>query len=544
MIPMDCTCIPFAQIPQVSRLFTDYLDHFARVSSFFRLDPFQPDSYFKAAETLRYEGSLRQQVVSVLREQNRQLAAGEKTLENLAKLEQPDCFAVVTGQQVGLFTGPAFALYKALTAIKLARQLSSQGLKAVPVFWLATEDHDLEEVNHCFIRNAEGIPQRLDYTAEPQVMNAPVGSLAFTDEIQPLLEPLQAIGGDSSAGREVLEKLALSYRPGESFGSAFGRFLAWLFSEFGVVLADQMDPRLHQLSAGIFREAIESADALREELMGRNRLLGDLGYHLQVRVAENSSLLFLCENGQRTALRTNEGQFITAQGSSYSSKQLLDLLERQPESVSPNVLLRPIMQDALLPTLCSVAGPSELAYLAQAGVLHERLLGRTPVIFPRASLTILEAPIARLLRKYDLSFPDTFSGKQSLREKMAARFLPPDLAQNFQKAASDLQENLDAIQKGLVQLDPTLAEAAAHSGRKMQYQLSSLGRKAASAIQGRTEQIEYDALRLENNLYPHKMLQERFYSGISFLARYGPQFLDRIYEQISLSAGDHRLVTL
>jgi len=542
---MDCSCIPFTQIPQASRLFTDYLYDFARVSPFFRFDPFQQESFFKAAQSLRYEDALRRQVAAALREQNRALVAGEagqKTFENLEKLEQSDCYAVVTGQQVGLFTGPAFALYKALTAIKLARHLSDQGLKAVPVFWLASEDHDLAEVNHCFLRNSEGVPQRLEYTVDPPAPDAPVGTLRFTEAILPLLEPLRAMAGDSPAGRQIVEMLAECYRPGEGFGTAFGRFIARLFAAYGVVVADQMDPRLHQLGAGVFREAIESAPTLREELIRRNRQLSDAGYHLQVRVTENSSLLFLHANGQRTALRTRDSQFVTAQGRDYSTEELLGILERQPESFSPNVLLRPIFQDALLPTVCYVAGPSELAYLAQAGALYEKLPGRMPVIFPRASFTVLEAPIARLLRKYELSFSDIHAGKQALREKLGARFMPPDLVENFREAQAGLEKNLEAIQTALAKLDPTLVDAAVHSGRKMQYQLSSLERKAAAAIQSRTEQIERDALRLENSLYPHKTLQERVYGGISLLAQYGPAFLDRVYDQISLRSRDHHVI--
>ena len=540
---MDDPRIPFTRIPQVSRLFTDYLYDYSRVRSFYRFNPFQEESFHKAAQSLSYAESRRRHLVAVLREQNLRLSAGEKTLQNLERLEQPNCYAVVTGQQVGLFTGPAFALYKALTAIKLARQLSNQGLEAVPVFWLATEDHDLPEVNHCFVKDREGSPQRLEYSGAPPAPDAPVGSIRFSEAILPLVEQVRSLQADSVASQQWIEALSESYRPGESFSTSFGRFMARLFADFGVVLVDPMELRLHELGSGVFRAAIETAETLRADLIEGNRRLTESGYHLQVRVTENSSLLFLHHAGRRQALRMQQGQFVTAEGDRYSPQELLARLEKEPESFSPNVLLRPVMQDALLPTVCYVGGPSELAYLAQAEPIYQRLLGRTPVLFPRASLTVLETPIARLLRKYDLSLADVFSGKQSLREKMAARFLPPDLAHLFQKASGSLQENLDAIQKGVAKLDPTLAEAAAHSGRKMQYQISSLERKAAAAIQGRTGQVEIDALRLENNLYPHKTLQERLYSGVSYLARYGPEFLDHVYEQISLHSGDHQLVT-
>ena len=218
------------------------------------------------------------------------------------------------------------------------------------------------------------------------------------------------------------------------------------------------------------------------------------------------------------------------------------MLEENPSLFSPNVLLRPVMQDALLPTVAYVGGPSELAYLAQATPLYDRILGRMPVLFPRASVTVLDAGSNRLLGKYSLSLTDVFAGRQVLREKMAARFLPEGLTGLFEKAASNLNADMDAIKKSLEQLDPTLVDASSHSVQKMQYQLSNLERKAAAAVQHRSDQVEKDAVRLENNLYPEKMLQERLYSGISLLARFGLPLLDQLYEQIPLDSGDHQVV--
>jgi bacillithiol biosynthesis cysteine-adding enzyme BshC len=425
----------------------------------------------------------------------------------------------------------------------LARALSEQGLEAVPVFWLATEDHDLAEVNHCFVQDREGVPRRLQYSEAPVVQNSPVGALKLAEAIRATVDSLQALLPESRAAAELIAVLKECYQPGVSLGSAFGGLMARLFADYGVVLVDPLDARLHRLSAGVFRTAIESAPAIVEDLLERNRRLLDAGYHAQVRVAENTCLLFLYADGQRTPLRLEDGGFVSSLGQSYSTKELMELLEQQPELFSPNVLLRPVMQDALLPTVAYVGGPSEVAYLAQAAPVYQRALGRMPVIFPRASFTILDPVSNRLLSKYGLSVTDVFSGKQALREKMAARFLPEGLTDLFAKASAGLQENLEAIQKGLAKLDPTLVDAAANSGQKMQYQLTNLERKAAAAVQSRSDLVERDASRLENNLYPEKMLQERLYSGISFLARYGTPLLNQLYEQIQLQSVDHQILT-
>ncbi len=541
---METHCIPYTDLPHYSRLFADYLYDYPRVSEFYAFNPLEEESFLRAARLLQYSDPLRKSVSEILEEQNRGFSAGEASQESLRRLAKPGCYAVVTGQQTGLFTGPAFAFYKALTAIKLSRTLTDRGLEAVPVFWLATEDHDLAEVNHCYVQARDGSLQRLEYSGEPPVQDAPVGTVRFNETIQTSLQALSEFLPDSSARSEVLDALADCYRPGESLGTAFGRFLARVFGPFGVVFVDPMDERLHALSAPVFEAAVESAVPLGEAIVARSQRLVESGYHAQVRVTGNSTLLFLHAGGRRQALRQRDGRFGTVEGESFSPEELLARLGKQPQVLSPNVLLRPVMQDFLLPTVAYVGGPSELAYLAQAAPVYERILGRMPVLVPRASFTFLEPAVQRLLQKYGLTLRDICSGKHLLREKMAARFLPPDLTASFQKASAGLTESLNALQTSLAKLDPTLADAAANSGRKMHYQLSTLERKAAQSAQNRTEQVERDALRLENALYPQKALQERVYSGINYLARYGPSLLDQIYSQVSTQCSNHQVALL
>ncbi|MBI2816063.1 MAG: bacillithiol biosynthesis cysteine-adding enzyme BshC [Acidobacteria bacterium] len=539
---MDCHCIPYTHFPNATRLFVDCLYNFAQVREFYSYNPFDGESFRRAAEKIPQDQEFRRQVVGVLREQNRRFGAREHTFENLTKLQDPNCVAVVTGHQVGLFSGPAFAFYKNLSAIKLARSLTQSGLRAVPVIWLATEDHDFEEVNHCFVQDRDGTPHRLSYAGQPPVPNAASGSVPITDAILPLLDELHTLMPESPSATELLEHLAETYRPGKAFGEAFAGFMMRLFSEYGVILLDPLDSRLHRLSSSAFRAAIESAPVLTNALLERNRRLTESGYHAQVHVGDDFSLLFVYVNGERRALRMRGGRFVTAQGDTYSTDELLAQLERAPETISANVLLRPIMQDTLLPTVAYVGGPSEMAYFAQAAAVYERVLGRMPVVFPRASLTMLDPAASRLFGKYGISLPDVFAGKQPLRDKMASRFLPPGLTELFKETAANLEADLQRIQEALSTFDPTLVDAAETSGRKMHHQLTTLEHKAAAAVQKRSEQIERDATRLENALYPKKAPQERIYSGINFLARHGAGFMRELYEQIPLHSAQHQVL--
>ena len=540
---MDCSSISHNQIPHTTALFRDFLYDYSRVQEFFPGNPFLEQNVKRYASFVDYPDPLRRDVVAVLREQNQKLCAGSETARNLDRLARAGCFAIVTGQQVGLFSGPAFAIYKALTAVKLARHLTAQGLEAVPVFWLASEDHDFAEVNHCFVQDREGHPRRLQYEGAPPTANAPVGALQITDEVLPLLQSMRETLSGTPFGAEICEVIAQYYQPGISFSAAFGALMARLFAAHGVVLVDSLDARLHRLGSGVFRTALEAAPQIVQDVIARDRQLAAAGYHAQVRVADNATTLFLYENGERTGLRTEDGRFRSSSGKEYSAGDLLARLEARPEDFSPNVLLRPVMQDTLLPTAAYVGGPAEIAYLAQATPLYKRILARQPVIFPRAGFTVLDSVASRLLGKYELSLADVWSGRQGLREKMASRFLPEGLTAAFDAAAARLREDLDTIQQGLRKLDPTLADAATNSGQKMQYQLSNLERKAAAAVQNRSDLIERDASRLENTLFPDKLLQERIYSGISLLARFGMPLLEQLYEQITLQSGDHLMVT-
>jgi bacillithiol synthase len=530
------------QIPHTSRLLHDYLYDYPRVSAFYPFPPFAPESFAKSAQAIRYPDELRAAVTAVLREHNERCPAGPETIKNLERFAQPGCYAVVTGQQVGLFTGPVFTIYKALTAIKLARTLSDRGIESVPVFWLATEDHDLAEVNHCYVQDRDGKPVLLQYSEPSPVPHAPVGAVAFNETIRPLVKSLESLFPDSPDAKELIDRVEQSYQPGAHFGEAFARVLARVLSSYGVLMAESIDAPLHRLASGVFRAAIESSQEISSELRECNRRLMEAGYHTQVRVTENSSLLFLYDEGQRTALRVENGKFASSLGRTYQPQELLAMLAENPALLSPNALLRPVMQDALLPTVAYVGGPSEIAYLAQSAPLYRRMLGRMPVIFPRASFTVVDSVSNRLLLKYGLTLPEVFAGKQPLREKMAARYLPEGLAALFEKSASHLNLNMEAIKNSLEKLDPTLIAAASNSLQKMQYQLATLERRAAAAIQNRSDQVEKDAVRLENNLFPEKTLQERLYGGLSLLARFGTPLLSQLYEQIDLHSGDHQIL--
>jgi bacillithiol biosynthesis cysteine-adding enzyme BshC len=535
-------CLPFSQIPHTTRLFADFLTNYSKVQQFYPRSAYFNQWFKDEASNLAYAAERRQAVSAILERQNQSWNASAKALENIARL-RAGASAAVTGQQVGLFGGPSFTIFKALTAIKLADQATRSGVDCVPVFWLATEDHDLAEVNQVSIPGPDGSSQQLTAPAEG-LSNAPVGTVRFGSEIDVVVEAASGLLGPG----EVSDFLREAYRPGETFGNAFARLLARLCADWGVILLDSADPEFHRIAEPVYRAAIERAADLDGALLSRGKALDAAGYHQQVKVTPSSTLLFTMRNGARVPVHrrlNGEGtsEFLIEE-ERISKADLLRRVTSSPWDFSGNALLRPVVQDYLLPTLAYTGGSAEVAYFTQVAVVYEMLLGRVTPIVPRFSATIVEPKPKTLLERYGLRLPDFFQGPEALRELMASRTLPKELQSAFDQAEASLEKSLAAIREGLARLDSTLVDSAANAASKMQHQLSQLRSKAARAELRQTEVLTRKADVLSNLLYPGKALQEREIAGVYFVARYGREFLRDVYETIHPDCVDHQIISL
>lgn len=532
---MKSDCLAFTVIPHTTSLFRDYLYNFSQVRKFFAADPRDPEALRAYATGLRFDEQRRQQVAGILERQNRAFGASSQTLENIARLHS-GAVASVSGQQVGLFGGPLYSTFKAVSAIRLARDLTAAGTQCVPIFWLATEDHDLAEVNHATLSSPDGLPQRLE-TSSRGAKDSPMSEVRLGDEIVPVLERARELLGDG----EIADIVRDSYCPGESFGSAFAKLFARLFADFGLILMDPSDVALHQLAKPMYRAAIERAQALDEALLARGKELRAAGYHEQVKVTPESTLLFEKRDGARTVIRRGNGGF-TSGRERLAPDELLGRIDSAPESFSANVLLRPAVQDFLLPTVAYFAGAAEVAYFAQAAVVYQDLLQRLTPVLPRFSATLLDARAQRLMGKYKLSLTDLFAGPDGARELLGSRSLPADLQSRFDAGASAIADTFTGVRQSLDVLDPTLSDAANASQRKVLYQLDRLRKRAAAAELRKNAEIARHADWLSATLYPGKDLQERQIAGVSYLARSGRELLEGLVERAGCP--DHQIVRL
>jgi bacillithiol biosynthesis cysteine-adding enzyme BshC len=539
---MDCHCIPHTRMPHSSKLLQDYLYHFDRLAGYYTGAPFEPTSYQSLAEKLHEFLPDRQPLLEILRRQNQAFGCGEATCANLHRLAAPGTFAVVTGQQVGLLSGPAFTLYKALNAVRLAQSLSEQGLPSVPVFWLATEDHDLEEVAQTAVLDDEYASVELSDTGQRPAPRSPVGSVKLTKAITATLDRLEAALPPGTARDELLEDLRACYQPGIGWGQAFGCLMARLFKPWGVVLVDPLDADIQRLGARTYELALTHAPRLRALLQERTNALVRAGYHAQVHVADDSTLLFVNREGSRMPLDERGGKFFVDGSEEASKEDLKAEATQHPEHFSANVLLRPILQDTLLPTLAYVAGPSELAYFAQAQALYESFGRPMPVVFPRAGFTLVDRRTQRLLEKYQVSVEDVWQGEEHLRRKVAAAGLAEGWSERFDQSERELAALLEGLRKDIGTLDPTLLDTLKHAEEKMKYQLEKVRGKLSRAALERSDLLARHEQSLRRFLMPGKDLQERQVSGVYFLGRAGHELLDRILAQIQVRSSDHQVL--
>ena len=545
---MTPECYPISTLPGTSALFRDFCEGAeaaAQAKALKRWYPAAPftNEWAKCSPVLAEEK--RERLADALLAEAERFSAGEAARANIEKLRE-GAAAVVTGQQVGLFGGPLLTLLKAATAVRKAQDATEvSGREHVPVFWLATEDHDLAEVDQVSLLTKTGVETlHLGLKSERPV---PVGGLKIdaSGTLDDVLDRVCELFGWGPAADLLRE----CYAPGETLASSMGKLLTRLFAEYGLIVMDAGSREFHALGAGPLRYAIEHAAELEEALHARSSELESLGYHAQVLVAPGASLLFLldAQTGARQALKRNgDGQW-KAGGQVYSATELLGVLEREPERLSPNALLRPVFQDAILPTAAYVGGPAEVAYFAQSAAVYERVLGRITPVLPRLSATLVEPAIAGLLAQHEVSVQQVWESKtiDALALRLGARAMPIAGKRKIAAAGNAMDAELSALTEYMTGLSTELGRAAGVSANKMRYQMNRLRRMLAQFELQKETSLRKHATAMVLNLLPDTHLQERMLAGIWFVAREnGAPLLETLVKYAGLECPGHRVLFL
>ncbi|HET9178202.1 MAG TPA: bacillithiol biosynthesis cysteine-adding enzyme BshC [Terriglobia bacterium] len=543
---MDTVSLPLSQVPKSSKLLVDYVERHGKVARYYNGSPFSAETYDNLREKLQDVQIDRETLVGVLLKQNKAFGAGQDTLQNIQRLSRPETLAVVTGQQVGLLSGPAFTLYKALTAVRLSQSLNERGMTTVTVFWLASEDHDLEEVAQTYALNDEYEAVHLHDPGDRPAPQSAVGRVKLTESISGVLDRLKSLLQTSGNGAQLLDDLRIAYRPGNTWSHAFAQFLTRLFDRWGVILLDPMDAAIHALAAPIYWKALRQAVEFRSLLQARSIELVKAGYHAQVHIAEDSTLLFADREGNRLPVHgpaAGGKEFSIGDRQTASFSELENEIKDRPLNFSANVLLRPVVQDSLLPTIAYVAGPSELAYLGQSQVLYSALNRPMPAVFPRCGFTLLDRRVERWMEKYQVTAEDVWLGQDHLSQRIAATALSEGWSERFDQTEKELAELLSRLRKDIEVLDPTLLDTLNHAEEKIQYQVEKLKAKLTRSVLSRSDVLARHEQALLRAIMPEKELQERLVSGVYFLGRAGYGLLDRLLDQIPADSSGHYIMS-
>jgi bacillithiol biosynthesis cysteine-adding enzyme BshC len=525
--PLVARRAPFDRLAGFSDLFRRYVAGDEAALRFFAHDFRDASARTEAARAAADFDRDRDALADVLAEQNATWGNDDEAVRaNLDALRQPDSTAVVTGQQLGLFGGPLYTVYKAVTAVQLARRMGEEaGRPVVPVFWMAGEDHDFDEVRATVVLSGND-PVRI--ALPPDDVRTPVGRRVLGDEITEAVEALAEALRETEFSPDLMDAVRAAYRPGATIRDAFAGLMQHLFAGSGLVFCSPDDARLKRLADDVFRQEIEQHEETLEQLTTTSDELKAAGFHQQVTPLPLN--LFLMENEGRFTVDPTEGGGFELRGldRSYSKEDLLALLEAEPERFSPNVVLRPIVEDRLLPTAAYVAGPGETSYYAQLGRVYDAFDVPMPVVYPRASVTLVESKVQKVLDQYDLAVddldPSAGSGQaiEGLLRRLVIDLSEHDVEGAFGEATRQLHEIINTLKPVATDVDATLGKSAEATRAALQNALSDFKDRVVRAEKRNHDVVRERLEKAAVGLYPTGSLQERVLSPLYVLNKYGP----------------------
>ena len=535
--------VDIRRFPWIRRLAADYAFDYARVADFFAGNPAEPAAWREAITRTQRHPRQREAVAALLLAQQRRRGAPPEALAAAATLRDPQAVAIVSGQQAGLYGGPLFTLLKALTAVRLAERVRAEHhVPAVAIFWIDAEDHDWDEVKSVGVLDGELNFHKVSVGNPPGAHERPVAQVALDDSAAAALGELEATLQESEYTAEVLDMLRRAYRPGAGMADAFGQWLEAVLGPRGLVVYDAADPAAKPLVADVFAREVEHAGETSRLASEAGAALQARGYHAQATPHEGSLALFHLNSG-REAIRTDASGFVMGEQRATAA-ELLARVRTRPEEFSPNVLLRPLVQDALFPTVCYVAGPNELAYLGQLGRVYQAFGIPMPLMQQRATATLLDSNAMRFLSRHEFPMEALRAQDEAALNELLESQLPPTVEAALHEALRSVEERMTQLAHEVPQIDPTLEGATRSTLSRMQEDLKKLHNKIIQAAKRKDETLRRQFHHAQLQAFPGGHPQEREVGCVYFLNKYGPALVDRLSEDLPLDMGTHWVLTI
>jgi len=526
-------------------LVSAYSSDFASVASLFAGNPADPAAWKDTIARVQKSTHDRAAIAKVVAAQLERRGAHAHARSVAGRLADPSTVAVVTGQQAGLFGGPLYTLLKAITAIQLARKVSAKhGIAAIPVFWVEAEDHDWEEVRTARVLDGDLHLRSVTLGTLEGAGERPVAGLTLDEGVNDTIAELEANLAKTEFTDELIARLRQHYRPGQKMGQAFASWIDDLLGRHGLVVFEAADPAAKPLVADLFRRELEIPCHTACLAKETGEAMRRLGHTPQVEPSEDSVALFYLGDGRRQAIKRREGGGYTIGDTVHDADALRAEAVQHPERFSPNVLLRPVVQDRLFPTICYVAGPSELAYQAQLGAIYAAFGVEVPLLYPRANATLLDSAALRFLDRSGLTLESLHAQGETSLNKLLESQLPPTLESGLDDLAREVATRIDALKTVVAEVDPTLAGAADTTRDRMQETIKTLHSKIIHASKKKDETLRRQFTKTQALAFPGGEPQERIVDLPFFVNRYGQAVVDRLLESLPLDMALHFVLTL
>ena len=525
--------VEIRRFPWIKRLAADYALEYARVADFFAGNPADPAAWRDAIARAQRHPRQRAAIADVVQAQQRHRNAPPEAIAAAARLGDAATVAVVTGQQAGLFGGPLFTLLKALTTIQLAERVTAEhGVPAVAVFWIDAEDHDWDEVRSCGVLDRDLNLAEVGIGTPPGAGEGPVARVRLDDSANAVTDSLAALLQPTEFTSSLLESLRAIYRPGAGMADAFGQWLESLLGPRGLVVFDSSDPAAKPFVAPLFARELEHAGTTSRLAAEAGARLVARGYHAQVTPQEDQAALFHLD-GTRAPIRVSD------------APAWVQRVQAQPAAFSPNVLLRPLVQDTLFPTIGYVAGPNELGYLAQLRGVYKAFDVPMPLMYQRASATIVDSNVMRFLTRHDMSLESLRPQDEGALNQLLEAQIPPAITMSMDDAVRAVSERMEGLARAVVPLDSTLEGAVRSAGGRMQNDLEKLHAKIVQAMKRRDETVRRQFKSAQAQAFPGGHPQERALGFVYFVNKYGGVALvDRLMEDLPLEQGTHWVMAI
>lgn len=499
--------LPFSRLPGMNALFLDYVDAPEKVQDLY------PEA--DASAVRKPELAHRAELCRILRRQNDSFG-NPATTALIEKLSNDSTYCVITGQQVGLLSGPLYTLWKALTILKLCERWEQKGLPCVPIFWMASEDHNWHEVMNLALLKDDFSLLEFSLKEHFFLQRSPTGSIPTTHpEVRKIL--LRCF-------HEMNLPVAKEFYAEGTLAQAFARTLIWLLRQFPILLVDPSDPELKRLASPFFARFFERSESLLSKLEAQNQTLEKRNYPVQVKMEEGVLPLFKVSGNERHHVRRGT-------------------TSDDPETLSPSALLRPLFQDYLFPTLAYIGGPAEIAYFAQIRPWYAAMEIEQPRVLPRVSLTLLPSATVNFLKSKNLSPEDLYTREDILFDALLRDRDLETARKEIRELRNILKERFEHIRVGTAKIEGTLKNAAQTSGRKIEYQLEKLERKALVAAKRKDVLLSQQIRKAKNVIMPGEKLQERHLNVFTFASRL-PELIHEVYEKMDPEVRAHQWIKI